>query len=120
MQDILTLREKHEYEQEIEQFKGELMSKAKTIVSLEGEIKTLQGKVRYTKSKLTKYESKDPMVSVTRSNKVIHLIDERKKGIINITLRQISVKCFVTYQFVRKLSMHYNHRLASIENGGLN
>ena len=119
---MLTLREKHEYEQEIAQLKVELMSKAKTIVSLEGEIRILKEKVKYEKIKLSskklivrKAKPKAPAIDSKSNAAALQLIAERSNGGIRLTLKQIAIECSLTYQLVKNLSMYYNYQIAAKE-----
>lgn len=84
------------------------------IEELEGEVKMLRKKVKteqMLKSKYKKLYEKHKPPKVTRSDKAMILIEQIHKGEIDITLREISKQCFVTYNHVCYLSCKYRRTL---------
>lgn len=108
---MLTLREKHEYEQEIAQLKADLESERR---EHEAELKNLNLRIKRSISNASKLKSRHKALkasiakeSNSRSAKAVKLIALRRSGELKISLSEIAKKTFLTYATVKKLSSHH-------------
>ena len=90
---MLTLREKHEYEQEIAELKAELI--------------TMSAKHSDAKSKLGMFKDKYQALITTRSDIARGLILRRFNG-EKLSLQKIADKSQLTYNMVADLSTEFN------------
>jgi non-homologous end joining protein Ku len=90
---MLTLREKHEYEQEIDDLKAKL--------------KAVKKAKRKIKAKYDKLKDKHVNDFPTRSEKAKELIKLKWSGELDMTLQQIADKVFLSHGTVRDLSSKY-------------
>ena len=88
------------------------------IEELEEEVKMLRKKVKTERMLKSKYNVKYKKLyekhnppKLTRSDKAMILIDQKHKGEIDITLREIAKQCFVDYKHVCNLSCKYRKTL---------
>ena len=84
------------------------------IKGLEAENESLRIKLKKSQTLTSKHKAKWRKLYeeynapiVTRSDKALILIAQYHSGMIDITLKEIAKKCFVTYQHVRGLSSKY-------------
>lgn len=93
---------------------GDYFSQQNEIVELKAEVKMLRRKVKTEQMLKSKYKVRWQKIRdkymppvLTRSDKAMILIEQKHKGTLKITLKQISKQCFVTYNHACNLSYKY-------------
>ena len=97
---------------------AEYFSDKDRIKQLESENELLRAKLKKSQTLSSKhkikwrklYEEYNAPI-VTRSDKALILIEQKHNGMIDITLKEIAKRCFVTYQHARCLSSKYKRGL---------
>ncbi|HHZ96088.1 MAG TPA: hypothetical protein EYN67_11160 [Flavobacteriales bacterium] len=82
---------------EIEQLKAEVALLRKKLTA--SHVKASKYKVRWRKL----YEKHNPPI-MTRGDKAMVLIKQKRAGTLKITLREIAAQCFITYDRVRHVA----------------
>ena len=91
---------------------GDYFSQQSEIEQLKAEVELLRKKLKTSQAATSKhkvkwrklYEKHNPPI-VTRSDKAMVLIRQKRAGKLKITLREIATQCFITYQHSRSLSV---------------
>lgn len=93
---MLTLREKHEYEQEI----ADLKLRLRRAITSKSKMKERHKKLR-----------ESVKTTITRSEKARFLIELKRNGKLEMTLKDIAEKVFLSYATVKELSSEYKKGL---------
>ena len=115
---MLTLREKHEYEQEIAQLKStlELERKAHALELSDFNLRLKRSISNASKLKSRHKKLKESIVkeAISRSDKARELISLRHSGALKIALSEIAKKTYLTIATVKKLSSENKKRLDAV------